>query len=476
MLRSIYARITLVNFIITILVLTISSTLLLGILDNYLINDRSKMLQSEAERVNETTIYYINNRQYTDADDLSDFYYITINHASERINGVIFVIDQYGNVMTSKNANQFMDVSKITTDFAKKELAGGESIELGDFDGVYNNTYLTVGKPMEYNGSVVGATFVAMPVPEINRYKYHVFKIMLLTLLAAVILALFISLFYLKKVSKPLANISRAAKQIADGNFDVEVPEVHGKTEISELTKNFNMMTKSLKDLENMRSSFIANVSHELRTPMTTISGFVEGILDNTIPDDSKEKYLRIVLDETKRLARLVSELLELARIDAGTLELHIKEFDINELIRVTILRFEKQINDKQLNIELNLYDDNELVLADKDAISRVLTNLFDNAIKFNVKNGYIKVNVNETGNKTTVSVENSGIGFSEEELPHIWERFYKTDKSRSYDKKGMGLGLYMVHGIITAHDEKIWAESEINRWARFTFTLKKSH
>ena len=459
-----------------ILVLTISSTLLLGILNSYLISDRSKSLQSEAERINETTIYYINNRQSTGADDLDDFYYMTINHASERINGVIFVIDQYGNVMTSQNAQQYMDVSKITTDFAKRELEGGESVELSDFDGVYNNTYLTVGIPMKYSGSVVGATFVAMPVPEINRYKYNVFKIMLLTLLTAVILALFISLFYLKKVSKPIENIIRAAKKIAYGDFDAEVPEVRGKTEISELTHNFNMMTKSLKDLENMRSSFIANVSHELRTPMTTISGFVEGILDNTIPDESKEKYLRIVLDETKRLARLVSELLEIARIDAGTIDLKIKEFDINELIRVTILRFESRINEKQINIELNFDDDSELVLADKDSISRVFTNLFDNAIKFNVKNGYIKINVNETGNKIKVSIENSGIGIAEDELSHIWERFYKTDKSRSNDKKGLGLGLYMVHGIISAHGEKIWAESVQNQWARFTFTLKKSH
>ena len=473
MLRSIYSRITIVYFIITVLVLTVSSTLLLRLLSSYLINDRSMMLRREAERVSESTIFYANNRSDTAADNL---YHMSLNHASERINGVIFVIDKYGNVITSKNANKHLDTSKITSEVAGKELGGGEIVELGNLDGVFKSTYLTVGVPMKINDEIIGATFVAMPAPEINRYKYNVFKIMFLTVLVSMVFALLISLFYLKRESKPLSNISRAAKRVADGDFEVEVPEVRGTSEISELTHNFNMMTRSLKDLENMRSSFIANISHELRTPMTTISGFVEGILDNTIPDDSKEKYLRIVLDETKRLARLVSELLALARIDAGTMPLNIKEFDINELIRVTILRFENQINDKQLNIEINFDDDSERVLADKDSISRVLTNLFDNAIKFNIKNGYIKVNVKETGNKITVSVENSGIGIDGEELSHIWERFYKTDKSRSYDKKGMGLGLYMVQGIISAHGEKIWAESKKNSWARFTFTLKKSH
>ena len=473
MLRSIYSRITLVNFIITVLVLTISSALLLKLLSGYLINDRSKMLRLEAERVGENTLFYVNNSSDPAA---YDFYHMVLNHASERINGIIFVIDNYGNVITSKNAEQHMDISKITAEFAKKELSGGEMAELGDLGGIYDNTYLTVGKPMKNKNEIVGATFVAMPVPEINRYKYHVFRIMLITVLASIMCALIISLFYLKRVSKPLSNISRAAKQVAEGNFDVEIPEVRGTSEVSELTRNFNMMTRSLNDLENMRSTFIANVSHELRTPMTTISGFVEGVLDNTIPDESKEKYLRIVLDETKRLARLVAELLALARIDAGTLPLNIKEFDINELIRITILRFENQINAKQLDIEINFEEESERVLADKDSVSRVLTNLFDNAIKFNVNNGYIKVNVRQAANKVSVSVENSGIGIDSEELPHIWERFYKTDKSRSYDKKGMGLGLYMVQGIISAHGEKIWAESEKNHWARFTFTLKKAH
>ena len=156
-------------------------------------------------------------------------------------------------------------------------------------------------------------------------------------------------------------------------------------------------------------------------------------------------------------------------------MQLNIREFDINELIRITILKFESRINEKALDIDIDFENENEPVLADKDTVQRVVTNLFDNAIKFNYQNGYIKIVVKRHNGKIEISIENSGIGIEPDELLHIWERFYKTDKSRSYDKKGMGLGLYLVQGIIAAHDEKIWVESEKNKWARFTFTLKKA-
>ena len=281
--------------------------------------------------------------------------------------------------------------------------------------------------------------------------------------------------FYSKKISRPIREMNKAAKNIAKGKYDTEV-KAYGNTDIAQLAENFNKMSKSLKALEAMRSSFISDVSHELRTPMTTISGFVEGILDGTIAEEDKEKYLKIVLDETKRLARLVTKLLMLSRFDSGKSALNFKRFDINELIRVTILRFEKQITDKKLDVGIDFEHDSEFVFADKDSISQVMTNLIDNAIKFNIEGGYIKIRVeSDFDYKISITVENSGIGMDEEELQYIFERFYKSDKSRSFDKNGMGLGLYMVSSIINNHGEKIKAESEKDKWARFSFTLKKS-
>ena len=460
----------LLNIIITVIVIIVTSMLLLGLLSGYIVNDRSRTLTEEADRVNQMTVFYINNRN----DAVEDFYKMSLRNVSNRIRGIIYIVDRRGNVISSDNASETVNMSKIDADFAQKVLSGKKTVEVGDLDGLYNHTFLTVGVPLAFGNEIVGATYLAMPMPEINRYKYHIFRITISAITTAIIVAMVISYIYSRKASKPIMDLNNAAKAVANGNFDVKV-STDGDSEMAELSSNFNAMVESLKSLEDMRSSFIANVSHELRTPMTTISGFVEGIMDGTIPPEKRDTYLKIVLDETKRLARLVTELLQLARIDAGTMQLNIREFDINELIRITILKFESRINEKALDIDIDFENENEPVLADKDTVQRVVTNLFDNAIKFNYQNGYIKIAVKRHNGKIEISIENSGIGIEPDELLHIWERFYKTDKSRSYDKKGMGLGLYLVQGIIAAHDEKIWVESEKNKWARFTFTLKKA-
>lgn len=460
----------LLNIIITVIVIIVTSMLLLGLLSGYIVNDRSRTLTEEADRVNQMTVFYINNRN----DAVEDFYKMSLRNVSNRIRGIIYIVDRRGNVISSDNASETVNMSKIDAAFAQKVLSGKKTVEVGDLDGLYNHTFLTVGVPLAFGDEIVGATYLAMPMPEINRYKYHIFRITISAITTAIIVAMVISYIYSRKASKPIMDLNNAAKAVANGNFDVKV-STDGDSEMAELSANFNAMVESLKSLEDMRSSFIANVSHELRTPMTTISGFVEGIMDGTIPPEKRDTYLKIVLDETKRLARLVTELLQLARIDAGTMQLNIREFDINELIRITILKFESRINEKALDIDIDFENENEPVLADKDTVQRVVTNLFDNAIKFNYQNGYIKIAVKRHNGKIEISIENSGIGIEPDELLHIWERFYKTDKSRSYDKKGMGLGLYLVQGIIAAHDEKIWVESEKNKWARFTFTLKKA-
>ncbi len=470
MFKSFYSRLMLLNIIITVIVIIVTSMLLLGLLSGYIVNDRSRTLTEEADRVNQMTVFYINNRN----DAVEDFYKMSLRNVSNRIRGIIYIVDRRGNVISSDNASETVNMSKIDAAFAQKVLSGKKTVEVGNLDGLYNHTFLTVGVPLAFGDEIVGATYLAMPMPEINRYKYHIFRITISAITTAIIVAMVISYIYSRKASKPIMDLNNAAKAVANGNFDVKV-STDGDSEMAELSANFNAMVESLKSLEDMRSSFIANVSHELRTPMTTISGFVEGIMDGTIPPEKRDTYLKIVLDETKRLARLVTELLQLARIDAGTMQLNIREFDINELIRITILKFESRINEKALDIDIDFENENEPVLADKDTVQRVVTNLFDNAIKFNYQNGYIKIVVKRHNGKIEISIENSGIGIEPDELLHIWERFYKTDKSRSYDKKGMGLGLYLVQGIIAAHDEKIWVESEKNKWARFTFTLKKA-
>ena len=219
----------------------------------------------------------------------------------------------------------------------------------------------------------------------------------------------------------------------------------------------------------------MSNVSHELRTPMTSITGFVEGILDGTIPKEKEVEYLKIVLAEAKRLSRLVSDLLSISRLESGSFKIEKKNFDICELLRREIIKFETQIVKKNLNVELEIEQDEMPVFADSDAIIQVVTNILGNAIKFTPQDGKITIKTYYDADRVKVEITNTGEGIKKEKLKYIWDRFYKADDSRNQNPEGTGLGLYIVKSIINKSDEKIYAESVENEYAKFTFTLKKA-
>ncbi|HAA24673.1 MAG TPA: sensor histidine kinase, partial [Ruminiclostridium sp.] len=223
---------------------------------------------------------------------------------------------------------------------------------------------------------------------------------------------------------------------------------------------------------EKMRRDFIANISHELRTPMTSINGFIEGILDGTIPAEKQKDYLNIVKDEVKRLQRLVSDLLDIARMEAGEMTMNISTFDICEVVRIGVIYLQKELEDKNLNFRANFEREAMFVSADKDAIQRVIINLLHNAVKFTPEGGNISVTVFEAKGKAEISVSDSGEGIPEEDLPYVFDRFHKADKSRSKDKTGVGLGLYIVKNIIKAHNEYITVQSKTGEGTTFTFHL----
>ncbi|MBR3423492.1 MAG: HAMP domain-containing histidine kinase, partial [Clostridia bacterium] len=271
----------------------------------------------------------------------------------------------------------------------------------------------------------------------------------------------------------PIREMSRAAKEYASGRFDARVT-VKGNDEIAELGTAFNNMAASLSSNEEMRRLFLANVSHDLRTPMTTISGFIDGMLDGAIPEDQRDYYLGVVASETRRLSRLVSSLLSITQIQAGERKFVKKPFDVCETCREIIISSEQRINERDLSVSLDCKSDNMYVLADKDAVHQIIYNLVDNAIKYSTKGTEFVISIKEEDNKIQVSVFNYGEGISEDDLPHVFERFYKTDKSRGLDKSGSGLGLYIAKTICEAHGERIYAESKHGSWCKFTFTLEK--
>ena len=267
--------------------------------------------------------------------------------------------------------------------------------------------------------------------------------------------------------------MSVATKRFSEGEFDIKIP-VEGSDEIAELATAFNSMADSLANLEYMRSSFLANVAHDLRTPMTSISGFIDGILSGAIPQEQQNYYLGVIGQEIRRLSRLVSNLLDISRMEAGNRKFEKNPFDICETARIILLTFEAKIDAKKLNVEFDAPDDRLYVYSDKDAVYQVLYNLCDNAVKFSKDGGIYRITIKDVGEKVSVSVFDEGIGILKEDLPNVFDRFYKSDKSRGLDRTGVGLGLYIVKTIMDNLGEQITVDSVQGEYCNFTLTLTK--
>ena len=260
---------------------------------------------------------------------------------------------------------------------------------------------------------------------------------------------------------------------IAGGEFHKRLA-IHSGDEIEELSDSFNHMAGSLEKIEANRRNLIANISHDLRSPMTSIQGFVGGILDGTIPAEKREYYLGIVMDESQRLIKMINNLLELSNMQQGTVMPEKKIFELNETIRRQLISFEQEITTKKLQVSLTLCGDPLRVIADVNFTARIIHNLLDNAVKFTPPGEKITISTADFGETIQVAVMNNGVSITPEELNQIWERFHKGDASRGEDRTGYGLGLAIVREMVQRQDEKIWAESGEN-WLRFIFTIKKA-
>ena len=329
---------------------------------------------------------------------------------------------------------------------------------------------------MTRQGNLAGAVVVLSSSAEWEGLMDVMTKTIVMASLWIMLAALIAVYFISDRVTAPLKDMSTAAKNFAAGDLESRVV-VHGNDEIAELGIAFNQMAASLQNLDVVRNTFLSNVSHDLRTPMTTIAGFIDGIRDGVIPYEKQGHYLDIVSTEVHRLSRLVSSLLDLSRIQAGERKFVMKPFDICEMARQILISCEQRLLEKDLQVEFLCDEDNIQVLADHDAIYQILYNLCDNAIKFSNVGGVYRISIIERTdikNKIQVSVYNTGEGIAPDDVPFVFERFYKGDKSRGLDKKGAGLGLYIAKTIIAAHNEEIWVASEHGKDCQFNVTLTK--
>ena len=374
-------------------------------------------------------------------------------------------------VYATDGANELLELESrsIPTQIVS-EVVGGSFVGATTLGGMYERPRYLVALPIQSGATLQGLVLVSCEASEISSMWQDISSLFLITATAVILIAAIISSVTSMRQSKPIKEIAAAARQFGHGELSVRVDVGHRRDEVGELAEAFNAMADSLSKSEQRRSEFIANVSHELKTPMTTIAGFADGILDGTIPPEKEKQYLQVISSETRRLSRLVRSMLDLSRLQSDERAAQ-QQFDICETMLRVLVSLESKINAKHLNVDAQLPDDPVQVWGDQDAITQVCYNLLDNAAKFSPENGPLRISITTKSSKAYISISNEGQTISPEELPLIFDRFHKMDHSRSADRDGVGLGLYIVKTILNSHKENITCTSEDGK-TTFTFTL----
>ncbi len=364
---------------------------------------------------------------------------------------------------------------QVNEGYLKQVIKNGGHTDTGIIGGLYKeNRYVVSTSIVSSDGKAVsGIVIVSTPTATTDKLLSQISRIFLSVALIVVLFAVLAVSAFARNHSKPLRHMAKVANAFGHGNFDGRVKLEDGYSEeMKELSLAFNNMASTLQKSEYQRQEFVANVSHELKTPMTTISGYIDGILDGTIPESRRDHYLRIVSDETKRLSRLVRSMLDISKLQDQDIpderKLH---FDLEDAMGQVLITFEQKIYGKNLDVSVEMPEHPVYTIADPDAVTQVIYNLIDNAVKFSPEGGTLGLKIREGGGKAYVSVSNEGETIPPEELPLVFDRFHKMDKSRTQNRDGWGLGLYIVKTIVCSHGENISVTSRDGK-TEFTFTM----
>jgi signal transduction histidine kinase len=389
------------------------------------------------------------------------------------LSSTIWIVDSEGKIII--NSKEYTDLTNLTviSNF-DPTISGSSYYQTGNFYGIFDYSMLSVISPITSNYKTKGYLIILTPMSEIIASRDKILNITYITLAVIFFLSMILMIAFSRMVYIPIRKITVAANEYALGNLKYEL-DIKKEDEIGYLANTLNYMSSELSKSEEYQKKFIANISHDFRSPLTSIKGYIEAIIDGTIPLELQEKYLNIILFETERLTKLTSSLLTLNNFDTKGSMLEISDFDINSVIKKTASTFEGTCTTKKISIELILTGHHLYVAADMSKIQQVLYNLIDNSIKFSHNNSIIYIETTEKNGKIFVSVKDTGIGIPKDSLKKIWERFYKTDLSRGKDKKGTGLGLSIVKEVIQAHAENINVISTEGVGTQFIFTLPLS-
>lgn len=460
------------KFIFTYLAFAIFGMIILYISGSYmlrrqLISTEAVSLYREASMLSSRYATQIYNGNTTPEEAREELYAI-----DTYLNCPIWLIDRDGQVIINTRKVYERGETQVVEDF---DPADSKSYYItGDFYGCFQEEMLSVFVPINRDFQVRGYIVVFMPMRTVLKSSSDIMGIILKSYIMLIVLSLSILIVFTFEVYKPLNKIIKGAEEYAKGNYDYDT-SVKKSGEIGYLADTLNYMASEIARSDDNQKKFIANVSHDFKSPLTSIQGYLEAMLDGTIPMEMHEKYIGRVLNETRRLTKLTASLLQLNNLNIKGLVLEFKEFDINKTIKQTCETFEGRCLEQRITLELVLTGEDFYVKADEGKIEQVLYNLIDNAIKFSHKDSVIKIETTEKNDKLFVSVKDSGIGIPKDGVAHVFERFYKSDLSRGKDKKGTGLGLAIVKEIINAHEENINVVSTEGVGTEFIFTLRSA-
>lgn len=473
MFKTVFSR-----MLCTYLVIVLLTMLLLGFMVGQLFRDqyydeRVSSMVREAEETNNIIA-----EKYFDGSDRASAV-SELQVIARKFNAYIWVIDSHGilRVNDPLDGDEWAENTEFNLqDSLSEVIQKGNIIKTtGFFGDAFGVEVMTIGRPLYIDGRIEGAIYIHTKMDDIRQSVFAIYENVFSSALVASLMAVVLVPWTARRFTDPLVKMNEAAQCYAKGDFSKRVP-AKTKDEIGTLAKTFNTMANELQGLDDMRKSFVANASHEMKAPLAAMRGFLEAMLDGSIPPSEHAEYMGIVLDETKRLSNLVTNLLDLSKIESGSVPIKRTVLDVNELAARTLLTFEGRIDQKSINIDVCFKNEYCYVNADPDMITQVLRNLIDNAIKFTPVGGTITVWTYCGKKKAYVAVKDTGCGIPKEDLANVWSRFFKVEKAHTPGGDGTGLGLSIVKKIIEQHGTNIYVTSKEGKGTNFCFELPLSN
>ncbi len=459
------------KIVIVIIVMFAAIFLLLASYTTYatqkaLVEEKQSNLMNEAHLLAEQTIL-----SYFQGITSLEYLQIRFDEFDDALQTKVWLFSENGDLIAASNRSELAVVPHNILQLDEKLRIDKGFTQTGDFYQVFPGTMISIGIPLSVQGEQKGYLVLHTAMEEVASLQQNMLGIMYMPFFVTLLMIVLILVYLSRTIIKPIVKLNTAAREYAKGNFEKKTGVVR-KDEIGELSDSLEYMASELSKLDEYRKNFIANISHDFRSPLTSIKGYLEAMLDGTIPPDRYSRYLNIVLNESKRLTKLTSGLLELNDFDTYGPILKKTKFDIVDVVKETRNTLEGVCEQKNIDIRISCPAKDTVVYADKMKIGQVVHNLIDNAVKFSPKKGRIDVTIYDKNKKVFVSVKDQGPGIEKEHQKKVWDRFYKTDSSRGKDKQGTGLGLSITKEIIKAHGENINLISTEGAGSEFVFSL----